>query len=177
MDDLSSAHVYLRLPEGADMDAIPAETLEDCCQLVMARRSLTVQPGMQPDPAGCWSVDQAWLQSEQQRQVRLLMCATLLLRELCMCTQVKQNSIQGCKLNNVSVVYTLWANLRKTASMEVGQVRSTGRRLVARFRLSAVSSFWQAISQSPQPRGLYGLSRLARMLCRTVETLHTITNV
>ena len=37
--------------------------------------------------------------------------------------QVKQNSIQGCKLNNVSIVYTPWANLRKTASMEVGQVR------------------------------------------------------
>lgn len=36
VDDLSSAHVYLRLPEGADMDSIPAETLEDCCQLVMA---------------------------------------------------------------------------------------------------------------------------------------------
>jgi NFACT protein RNA binding domain len=36
--------------------------------------------------------------------------------------QVKQNSIQGCKLNNVSIVYTPWANLRKTASMEVGQV-------------------------------------------------------
>jgi NFACT protein RNA binding domain len=34
VDDLSSAHVYLRLPEGTDIDAIPAETLEDCCQLV-----------------------------------------------------------------------------------------------------------------------------------------------
>ena len=30
---------------------------------------------------------------------------------------------QGNKLNNVGVVYTPWANLRKTASMEVGQVR------------------------------------------------------
>lgn len=36
MDDLSSAHVYLRLPEGASLDNIPAETLEDCCQLVKA---------------------------------------------------------------------------------------------------------------------------------------------
>lgn len=34
VDDLSSAHVYLRLPEGASIDDIPPETLEDCCQLV-----------------------------------------------------------------------------------------------------------------------------------------------
>lgn len=36
VDDLSSAHVYLRLPEGATLDDIPADTLEDCCQLVKA---------------------------------------------------------------------------------------------------------------------------------------------
>jgi len=29
----------------------------------------------------------------------------------------------GCKLNNVGIVYTMWSNLKKTASMEVGQVR------------------------------------------------------
>lgn len=34
VDDLSSAHVYLRLPEGATLDDIPEDTLEDCCQLV-----------------------------------------------------------------------------------------------------------------------------------------------
>ncbi|KAI8463207.1 MAG: DUF814-domain-containing protein [Monoraphidium minutum] len=68
VDDLSSAHVYLRLPEGSSMDDIPDYTLEDCCQLV------------------------------------------------------KQNSIQGCKLNNVPIVYTPWANLKKTADMDVGQV-------------------------------------------------------
>ncbi len=67
MDDLSSAHVYLRLPKDKTLDDIPAETLEDCAQLV------------------------------------------------------KANSIQGCKLSTVDVVYTPWANLRKTASMEVGQ--------------------------------------------------------
>jgi predicted ribosome quality control (RQC) complex YloA/Tae2 family protein len=36
VDDLSSAHVYLRLPKDATVDAIPADTLEDCCQLVKA---------------------------------------------------------------------------------------------------------------------------------------------
>ncbi|KAJ9578640.1 hypothetical protein L9F63_005130, partial [Diploptera punctata] len=35
---------------------------------------------------------------------------------------VKANSIQGCKMNDVDVVYTMWSNLKKTDSMEVGQV-------------------------------------------------------
>ncbi|XP_057957873.1 uncharacterized protein LOC131150853 isoform X2 [Malania oleifera] len=39
------------------------------------------------------------------------------------CAQlVKANSIQGNKVNNVDVVYTPWHNLKKTASMDVGQV-------------------------------------------------------
>lgn len=36
MEDLSSAHVYLRLPDGLSLDDIPQETLEDCIQLVKA---------------------------------------------------------------------------------------------------------------------------------------------
>ncbi|KAL1775789.1 coiled-coil domain-containing protein 25 isoform X2 [Sigmodon hispidus] len=35
---------------------------------------------------------------------------------------VKANSIQGCKTNNVNVVYTPWSNLKKTADMDVGQI-------------------------------------------------------
>ncbi|KAL3500526.1 hypothetical protein ACH5RR_039619 [Cinchona calisaya] len=39
------------------------------------------------------------------------------------CVQlVKANSIQGNKVNNIDVVYTPWHNLKKTASMDVGQV-------------------------------------------------------
>ncbi|XP_025084589.1 coiled-coil domain-containing protein 25-like [Pomacea canaliculata] len=39
------------------------------------------------------------------------------------CAQlVKANSIQGNKLNNIDIVYTMWANLKKTPSMDVGQV-------------------------------------------------------
>uniref|UniRef100_A0A7S1M5N6 NFACT RNA-binding domain-containing protein n=1 Tax=Neobodo designis TaxID=312471 RepID=A0A7S1M5N6_NEODS len=38
------------------------------------------------------------------------------------CQLVKANSIQGCKLNNVRIVYTPWANLKKTGDMDVGQV-------------------------------------------------------
>ncbi|XP_041721146.1 coiled-coil domain-containing protein 25 isoform X2 [Coregonus clupeaformis] len=35
---------------------------------------------------------------------------------------VKNNSIQGCKMNNINVVYTPWANLKKTGDMDVGQI-------------------------------------------------------
>ncbi|CAG5115416.1 unnamed protein product [Candidula unifasciata] len=39
------------------------------------------------------------------------------------CVQlVKANSIQGNKQNNLEVVYTMWSNLKKTPSMDVGQV-------------------------------------------------------
>ena len=36
VDALSSAHVYLRLPEGMSIDDIPADTLEDAAQLTKA---------------------------------------------------------------------------------------------------------------------------------------------
>ncbi|KAI3438974.1 hypothetical protein D9Q98_001388 [Chlorella vulgaris] len=36
VDALSSAHVYLRMPEGKTMADIPKDTLEDACQLVKA---------------------------------------------------------------------------------------------------------------------------------------------
>jgi len=68
VDNLSSAHVYLRLKKGETINDIPADVLEECCQLV------------------------------------------------------KQNSIQGCKESAVDIVYTPWANLKKTAGMEAGQV-------------------------------------------------------
>lgn len=68
VDAHSSAHVYLRLPEGMAIDDIPPGTLEDAAQLT------------------------------------------------------KANSIQGCKLNDIKIVYTPWANLKKTPSMDVGQV-------------------------------------------------------
>jgi hypothetical protein len=68
VDSLSSAHVYVRLPFGANMDELTEEMIEECCQLV------------------------------------------------------KANSIQGCKLNDVRIVYTPWSNLKKTGDMDVGQV-------------------------------------------------------
>ena len=38
------------------------------------------------------------------------------------CQLVKANSIEGCKLNKVDIVYTPVGNLRKTNDMDVGQV-------------------------------------------------------
>lgn len=38
------------------------------------------------------------------------------------CQITKANSIEGCKLNDVRVVYTPWSNLKKTNGMDCGQV-------------------------------------------------------
>ncbi|KAL2642548.1 hypothetical protein R1flu_010135 [Riccia fluitans] len=52
------------------------------------------------------------------------------------CAQlVKANSIQGNKLNNLDVVYTPWFNLRKTPSMDVGQVGFHNPKLVRTVRV------------------------------------------
>ncbi|CAO2166404.1 unnamed protein product [Urochloa humidicola] len=47
------------------------------------------------------------------------------------CAQlVKAHSIQGNKMNNVEVVYTPWSNLKKSPSMDVGQVGFHNPRMV-----------------------------------------------
>jgi hypothetical protein len=52
------------------------------------------------------------------------------------CAQlVKANSIQGNKVNNVDVVYTPWSNLKKTPSMDVGQVGFHNSRMVRTVRV------------------------------------------
>jgi len=51
------------------------------------------------------------------------------------CQLTKANSIQGNKINNVDVVYTMWDNLKKTASMEVGQVSFHNPKLVRKMRV------------------------------------------
>lgn len=86
VDALSSAHVYLRTPEGVAPADIPPEPLEDAVQLV------------------------------------------------------KANSIQGCKLNNLDVVHTPAANLRKTASMDVGQVGFFNDKEVRKVRVAKKDS-------------------------------------
>ena len=68
VDKLSSAHVYLRLPDGMSWDNIPEELLDDLGQLT------------------------------------------------------KANSIEGNKKDNLVIIYTPWANLKKSGEMDTGQV-------------------------------------------------------
>jgi len=48
---------------------------------------------------------------------------------------VKANSIEGCKINDVDVVYTMWENLHKTDSMEVGQIGFHKQKAVKKIRV------------------------------------------
>ncbi|KAJ9450873.1 Coiled-coil domain-containing protein 25-like protein [Diplonema papillatum] len=52
------------------------------------------------------------------------------------CQLTKANSIDGCKLNNIKVVYTPWANLKKTATMDAGQVSFFKPREVRSFMVT-----------------------------------------
>jgi len=83
VDKLSSAHVYVRLPEGMSWDDIPEPLLKDCAQLV------------------------------------------------------KANSIQGNKLNDQTVIYTPWDNLKKSGDMAVGQVSFHQPKRVKRVHVPA----------------------------------------
>ncbi|XP_059491325.1 coiled-coil domain-containing protein 25 [Neocloeon triangulifer] len=49
---------------------------------------------------------------------------------------VKANSISGNKMNDIDVVYTMWANLKKTDSMEVGQVGFHKEKEVRKIRVA-----------------------------------------
>lgn len=69
VSELSSAHVYVRMPFGeTDYEKLPAEVIEEACQIT------------------------------------------------------KNNSIEGCKQAEVTIVYTPATNLKKTPSMDTGQV-------------------------------------------------------
>ena len=51
------------------------------------------------------------------------------------CAQlVKANSIQGNKMNEVDIVYTMWGNLHKTADMDVGQIGFHSNKAVKKIR-------------------------------------------
>lgn len=81
MDNVSSAHVYLRLQKGQTLDDIQNDVLVDACQLV------------------------------------------------------KANSINGNKMNNIDIVYTMWENLKKAPSMDVGQVSFHNPKQVRKMRV------------------------------------------
>ncbi|XP_052132340.1 coiled-coil domain-containing protein 25-like [Frankliniella occidentalis] len=101
VDQLSSAHVYLRLAPGQTVQDISPAVLEDAGQLV------------------------------------------------------KANSISGCKMNEVDVVYTMWSNLRKTPEMDVGQVGFHSDKEVRKLRISKNSVIVKRLEKTrevdPQP--------------------------
>ncbi|KAL0470603.1 hypothetical protein QR685DRAFT_524061 [Neurospora intermedia] len=82
VDKLSSAHIYLRLPEGWTWENIPEELLTDLGQLT------------------------------------------------------KANSIEGNKKDNITIIYTPWANLKKDGSMAVGQVSFKDQKKVKRILIA-----------------------------------------
>ncbi|KAF9426713.1 Coiled-coil domain-containing protein 25 [Entomortierella beljakovae] len=53
---------------------------------------------------------------------------------------VKANSIEGNKKNNLTIIYTPWANLKKTGDMDVGQVSFKKNNLVKRVHVSERSN-------------------------------------
>ena len=134
VDELSSAHVYLRMPQGRAWDDIPPDTLEDCAQLVKAN-SIQVSAG-----CPCCLLFGANFDRHHGRGPGRIRFMSLLSRHagsaLCIdarqsspCSQCHQTTIchrmcsfQGNKIDNLGIVYTPVSNLKKTQSMEVGQV-------------------------------------------------------
>jgi hypothetical protein len=43
---------------------------------------------------------------------------------------------KGCKLNDITIVYTPWTNLKKTGSMEVGQVGFHDEKNVRKYKIA-----------------------------------------
>jgi hypothetical protein len=98
VDDLSSAHVYLRMKPGMSLDDISEDLLTDCAALV------------------------------------------------------KANSIQGCKLSFVYVVYTRWKNLKKTNDMVDGQVGFHRPDNVRRLKIEKHNTIVRQIQKSKEER-------------------------
>lgn len=118
VDGLSSAHVYARVlaPGGAAATVSgvppPQQQAEAEAEGGGGAHHRAPQPAPPPPPVTLDSVSPAALAE----------CAQL----------VKANSIEGCKKGSVTIVYTLWANLRKDGSMAPGQVAFHSDRAVRR---------------------------------------------
>lgn len=97
VDDLSSAHVYLRMKPNMTMDDISQDLILDCSALVKANSI-----------AGCKVsvvVVETFIQSSQSGN------------------GVSHNMfVYSLQQNSVYVVYTRWKNLKKTSNMVDGQV-------------------------------------------------------
>eukprot|EP00596_Hydrurales_sp_CCMP1899_P007645 CAMPEP_0119040740 /NCGR_PEP_ID=MMETSP1177-20130426/10739_1 /TAXON_ID=2985 /ORGANISM="Ochromonas sp, Strain CCMP1899" /LENGTH=199 /DNA_ID=CAMNT_0007006057 /DNA_START=132 /DNA_END=731 /DNA_ORIENTATION=- len=98
VDDLSSAHVYLRLQKDQRLEDVTDSTINECAQLV------------------------------------------------------KANSIEGCKLKDVHVVYTRWRNLLKTGGMEAGQVSYNDKTKVKRIRVEKDNAIVNTLNRTKEER-------------------------
>ena len=69
------------------------------------------------------------------------------------CAQlVKANSIEGCKLRETDVVYTLWSNLLKTTDMDVGQIGYYDKMKVQKVKVVKDNSIVNRISKTKTVR-------------------------
>jgi hypothetical protein len=98
VDDMSSAHVYLRLQNNQRLEDVSPETIMECAQLV------------------------------------------------------KANSIEGCKMREVYVIYTRWRNLHKTRDMEVGAIGFHDRSKVKRIRVEKDNAIVNRINKTKEIR-------------------------
>lgn len=74
------------------------------------------------------------------------------------CAQlVKANSIEGCKLKEVDVIYTRWRNLHKTSSMEVGAIGFHDRSKVKKIRVVKENSIVNALNRTKQVNKIYSI--------------------
>eukprot|EP01038_Epipyxis_sp_PR26KG_P010460 gene10460-14051_t len=98
VDDMSSAHVYLRLRKNQRLEDVSEATIHECAQLV------------------------------------------------------KANSIEGCKMKTVTVIYTRWRNLHKTHDMEVGAIGFHDRSKVKSLRIDKDNSIVKELNKTKEIR-------------------------
>ena len=68
------------------------------------------------------------------------------------CQLVKANSIEGCKKASAPVVYTPWANLKKTADMAPGQVSFHDKKQVVKRMVEKKNPIVRRLTKTKEER-------------------------
>ncbi|PHH54662.1 Protein JLP2 [Ceratocystis fimbriata CBS 114723] len=113
VDKLSSAHIYLRMNDGQTWDNLPAELVMDLAQLTKAN-----------------SIEGKFLFRS------FFWHLSLTLRSIAS-SGVRSPYTPGNKKDNITIIYTPWANLHKDGSMATGQVSFKDARKVRRILVPA----------------------------------------
>ena len=82
---------------------------------------------------------------------------------------VKANSIEGCKLKEVDVVYTLWSNLHKTNDMETGQIGYHDSAQVLKVRIAKDNSIVNRLNKTKR-ESFPNLSELQQIRLNEIQT-------